>query len=165
VRTHTNSDDLAGRRRYRDSVARTVDRVGAWAALIKVHAAVVPLLEAEVEAKGLSLSWYDVLLVLNAAPDRRLRMSELGGQAVLSRTRVSRVVTELEKAGLVIRYLDQDDRRSSFAEITPEGRSRLRRVVPTYVRGIHRHFAAHLTDDEIETVTRALGRVLEAEAG
>jgi hypothetical protein len=61
-------------------VATRVDRVGAWAALIKVHAAVVPLLQAEVAAKGLPLSWYDILLVLIAAPDRRLRMSELGSR-------------------------------------------------------------------------------------
>jgi DNA-binding MarR family transcriptional regulator len=141
-----------------------VDRVGAWAALIKVYAAVVPLLEAEVAAKGLPLSWYDVLLVLNAAPDRRLRMSELGEQAVLSRTRVSRVVAELEEAGLAIRYSDELDRRSSFAEITANGRSRLRQVAPTYLRGIHRHFAGYLTDDEVRVITRALTRVLEAEA-
>jgi DNA-binding MarR family transcriptional regulator len=146
-------------------MAKKADRVGAWAALIKVHAAVVPQLEAELAAKGLPLSWYDILLVLNAAPDRRLRMSELGEQAVLSRTRVSRVVAELEGAGLAVRYVDDDDRRSSFAEISPDGRSRLRQVAPTYVRGIHRHFAAHLTDDEVRTITGALTRVLDAEVG
>ena len=137
--------------------------MGAWAALIKARAAVVPLLEAEVAAKGLPLSWYDVLLVLNAAPDRRLRMSELGEQAVLSRTRVSRVVAELEEAGLAIRYSDGLDRRSSFAEITANGRRRLRQVAPTYLRGIQRHFAGYLTDDEVRVITRALTRVLEAE--
>ena len=49
----------------------------------------------------LTLAWYDVLLELNSAPDRRLRMSDLGERVVLSRTRVSRVVDELERAGLV----------------------------------------------------------------
>jgi Transcriptional regulators len=61
------------------------------------------------------LSWYDVLLELNAAPDRRLRMSELGQRTVLSRTRVSRVVDELATAGLAERQPDQADGRSSFA--------------------------------------------------
>ena len=44
------------------------DRVGAWAALLRVHAAVVPKLARELAAHGLPLAWYDVLLVLNAAP-------------------------------------------------------------------------------------------------
>jgi DNA-binding MarR family transcriptional regulator len=145
-------------------VTKDVDRIGAWAALIKVHAAVVPLLERELaEAKGLPLAWYDLLLVLNAAPGRRLRMSELGEQAVLSRTRVSRVVTELEAAGLVVRQTDEEDRRSAFAELTVEGRARFRAAAPTYVRGIEKHFAQHLTDDEVRVITRSLTKVLNAQ--
>ena len=101
------------------TVADEVDRVGAWAALLRVHAAVVPKLERRLADTGLPLSWYDVLLVLNAAPGRRLRMTELGAQAVLSRERISRVVTELERAGLVRREPNPDDGRSSFAAVTP----------------------------------------------
>ncbi len=77
--------------------------VTAWAALLRTHAAVVPKLARAVAGAGLQLSWYDVLLVLNAAPDRRLRMSDLGAAAVLSREQISRVVSELERAGLVER--------------------------------------------------------------
>ena len=140
-----------------------VDRVGAWAALLRVHAAVVPKLERRLADTGLPLSWYDVLLVLNAAPDRRLRMTELGAQAVLSRERISRVVTELERAGLVRREPNPDDGRSSFAAVTPEGRDRLRAAAPLYLAGIESHFAGHLSDEEISILTGALGRVLAAE--
>src|SRR5580765_3922507 len=80
-----------------------IDRVGAWSSLLRVHAAVVPKLARALAAEGLPISWYDLLLVLNAAPGRRLRMSELGDQAVLSRERVSRVATELEGAGAIER--------------------------------------------------------------
>ena len=139
-----------------------VDRVGAWAALLRVHAAVVPKLERRLADTGLPLSWYDVLLVLNAAPDRRLRMTELGAQAVLSRERISRVVTELERAGLVRREPNPDDGRSSFAAVTPEGRARLRAAAPLYLAGIESHFAGHLSDEEIRTLTGALGRVVAA---
>ncbi len=90
------------------------------------------------------LSWYDVLLELNSAPDRRLRMTELGARAVLSRERVSRVVDELERAGLVRRERNPDDGRSLLAVITDEGRARLRAAAPTYLAGIERHFGAHL---------------------
>src|SRR5215210_2661172 len=102
-------------------VAGDLDRVGAWAALLRVHAAVVPKLAAELGSHGLPLSWYDVLLGLNSAPGRRLRMTELAGTAVLSRERISRVVGELEGAGLVRRESNPDDKRSSFAVLTTQG--------------------------------------------
>jgi DNA-binding MarR family transcriptional regulator len=140
-----------------------IDRVAAWAAVLRVHAAVLPKLEREVTRAGLALTWYDVLLVLNAAPDRRLTMSELGAQAVVSRERVSRVVQELERAGLVDRSANPDDKRSSFAQISSEGRRRLAAVAPVYLAGIEEHFTGHLSDREIVAVTKALGKVLAAE--
>jgi DNA-binding MarR family transcriptional regulator len=140
-----------------------VDRVAAWAALLRTHAGVVPKLERRVAEHGLPLPWYDVLLVLSSAPGRRLRMSELGARAVLSRERISRVVTELERAGLVAREANPDDGRSWFAAITPAGRSRLRAAAPVYLAGIEEHFGRHLSDAEVRTVTRALGRVVAAE--
>jgi DNA-binding MarR family transcriptional regulator len=140
-----------------------IDPVTAWAGLLRVHAAVVPKLAKELATVGLPISWYDVLLVLNAAPDRRLRMTELGEQAVLSREQISRVVTELERAGLVERTPNPDDKRSSYATITPAGRSRLREAAPTYLAAIERHYTRHLTDSEIRTLVRALGKVLAAE--
>jgi DNA-binding MarR family transcriptional regulator len=60
-----------------------------------------------------------VLLELNAASGRRLRMSELGQRAVLSRTRVSRVVDELAAAGLAER---QPDQAAADADIRPPGK-------------------------------------------
>ena len=141
----------------------SVDGVAAWSALLRVHAAVVPKLARALQDVGLPISWYDVLLVLNAAPDRRLRMTELGSRAVLSREHVSRVVTELERAGLVERQPNPDDRRSFFAAITPMGRERLRAAAPTYLAAIEQHYSHHLTEPEIVTITGALRKVLDAE--
>ena len=137
-------------------------RVAAWAAVLRAHATVVPRLERELAAVGMPLSWYDVLLELNSAPDRRLRMTELGAAAVLSRERVSRVVDELERTGLVRRERNPDDGRSLLAIVTDEGRRRLRAAAPTYLAGIARHFGTHLDDDEARVVGTALGRIAEA---
>lgn len=120
--------------------------VAAWRGLLIAHSRLVPAVEADLRAAGqVSLSWYDVLLELNAAPGRRLRMSELGQRAVVSRTRVSRVVDELTAAGLAERQPDQADGRSSFAALTPAGRNALRRAWPVYREAIRRHFGARLT--------------------
>lgn len=140
-----------------------MDRVAAWASLLRVHAALVPKLERELAGRGLPLSWYDVLLELNSAPGRRLRMSELSARVVLSRERVSRVVDELERSGLVTREANPEDGRSTLAGITKDGRARLRAAAPTYLAGIERHFTRHLDDAEIRVLIAALGRVLEAE--
>jgi DNA-binding MarR family transcriptional regulator len=140
-----------------------VDPISAWAHLLRAHAAVLPKVERALLPTGLPLSWYDVLLVVNAAPGRRLRMTELGQQAVVSRERVSRVVTELERAGLIERQANPDDKRSSFAAITPEGRKRLRATAPTYLKAVEEHFLSQLTAKETQVIAAALGRIVAAE--
>jgi DNA-binding MarR family transcriptional regulator len=140
-----------------------VDRVWPWAALLRVHASVVPQLERALAKERMPLAWYDVLLELNSAPGRRLRMTDLSARVVLSRERVSRVVDELEAAGLVRRERNVEDKRSFLAEITPRGRARLRAAAPVYLAGIEEHYTSHLTEDEILVIGQALARVLEAE--
>ncbi|GIF21752.1 MarR family transcriptional regulator [Paractinoplanes tereljensis] len=133
----------------------------AWAALLRVHAALVPLIDRELQAAcRLPLTWYDVLLELNSAPERRLSMGELGQVAVVSRTRASRVVDQLEAAGLVSRESNPDDRRSAYASITEAGRQRLRDAAPVYLDAIRRHFTSRMTAAESRAVASALGKVL-----
>lgn len=139
------------------------DTTAAWSALLRVHAALLPVLDAELQAAHrLPITWYDVLLELNAAPGRRMTMGELGARAVVSRSRVSRVVDDLVAAGLVAREPNPDDRRSAFAVVTEAGRARLRAAAPTYLAGIERHFTSRMTATEARTVARALGKVLRA---
>ncbi len=135
--------------------------VDAWRGLLVAHSRLVPAVEADLRAAGqVPLSWYDVLLELNAAPDRRLRMSELGQRTVLSRTRVSRVVDELAAAGLAERQPDQADGRSSFAVLTSEGKEALRRAWPVYRQAIHRQLAGRLTTQQCRELAALLGHVI-----
>ena len=141
------------------------DIADTWGALLKVHAALVPRLDRELqEAHGLPLTWYDVLLELSTAPERRLTMGQLGSVAAVSRTRVSRVVDELVRAGMVAREPNPDDGRSAFATLTPSGRAALRKAAPTYVAAVHREFADHLTARESEVLAVALRKVLASGA-
>jgi DNA-binding MarR family transcriptional regulator len=141
------------------------DLASTWGALLKVHASLVPRLDRELqETHGLPLTWYDVLLELNSAPGRRLTMGQLGAVAAVSRTRVSRVVDELVRAGLVAREPNPDDGRSAIAALTPAGRTALRKAAPTYVTAVRREFADHLTAREGEVLAEALRKVLAAGA-
>src|ERR687890_1653967 len=141
------------------------DLADTWGALLKVHAALVPRLDRELqETHGLPLTWYDVLLELNSAPERRLTMGQLGSVAAVSRTRVSRVVDEMTRAGLVTREPNPDDGRSAFAVLTPAGRAALRKAAPTYLAAVRREFADHLTAHEAMVLAAALRKVIAASA-
>ena len=86
--------------------------MAAFDAFVHAYAAVLRQIEEDVEAEGsMSLGWYDVLLTLERAPGRRLRMQDLGNEVVLSRSRVSRIVDELERQGFVKREPCPSDRR------------------------------------------------------
>jgi DNA-binding MarR family transcriptional regulator len=144
------------------AASREDPAVDAWRGLLVAHSRLVPAVEADLRAAGqIALSWYDVLLELNATPERRLRMSELGQRVVLSRTRVSRIMDELAAAGLAERQPDQADGRSSFAVLTTAGRDALRRAWPVYREAIRRHLAAGLTLPQCRELAALLDQVIK----
>lgn len=138
------------------------DRVGVWRAVLLGQHRVVQAIERDLAAaQMIPLSWYDVLLELNAAPDRCLRMQDLAERVVLSRSRVSRVVDELERDGYVERHADPADGRATLAQMTAAGRREFRRTAKLYVEAIEEHFTRHLTDLERLTFTTGLRRVID----
>jgi len=159
------TDDATARLESPRQAAREApeDPVAAWRALLLAQSAVLRAIDADLHQAGhVPLHWYDVLLELNAAPDRRLRIQELASRVVLTRTRVSRLVDRLADAGLVGREPDPDDGRACFAVITKAGREALRAAAPTYLDGIERHFARHLTPDQARAIADGLDQVVAA---
>lgn len=139
-----------------------LDPVAAWRALLMAHSCALRAIERDLEeAETIPLTWYDVLLELRAADDGPLRMQDLGERVVLSRTRVSRVVDELERRKLVRREPDPTDGRAILAVITDEGRAELRRTAPHYLAGIEEHFTRHLTTAQQRAIVEGLSRVID----
>lgn len=135
----------------------------AWRALLLAQNAVLRAIDEDLAAAGaVSLQVYDVLLELDAAPGRRLRLKDLAGRTVLTRSRISKLVDELADAELVERCADPNDRRSSVVAVTAAGRRALRKGSPVYLAGIARHFTAHLDTTEAAVITSALQRVVDA---
>ncbi|MBW3622032.1 MAG: MarR family transcriptional regulator [Armatimonadetes bacterium] len=135
----------------------------AWFLFLRAHARVIDRINKQVtEAGQIPTEWYDVLLSLDKAPDRRLRMSELADAVLLSRSGLTRLVDRLEKAGLLRREACPSDRRGSFAVLTDAGEAALRESWPGYARATVEHFARHLSDEEAETLKRILAKLLSA---
>src|SRR4051812_13715302 len=112
--------------------------LAAWRGMLRAHANLVRCLDGELrEAHELSLHEYEVLLVLDNAPGRRLRMSDLATAVVLSQSGLTRLVDRLVLAGSVERTRCETDRRGLNAELTEAGRARLAEARPTHLAGIH----------------------------
>lgn len=137
--------------------------LAAWRAFLTAHAAVIDQIDRDLAAAGvLPLGWYDVLIELHEAPERRLRLHELAHAVVLSRSGLTRLVDRLEAAGLLCRQPDPTDRRGAFAALTDAGLAALQHTWPAYARGIVAHFARHLSDEEARILGGALERVRAA---
>jgi len=134
--------------------------LGAWRGLLRVHAALVRELDAELDAAhDLPLSSYDVLIYLQAAPDKRLRMAELAESVLLSRSGVTRLVDRLEREGLIVRDTCTSDGRGCYAVLTDEGEELLSRARPTHLAGVRERFVRHFSDDELRQLAQFWERV------
>lgn len=139
------------------------ERIDAWRNLLLAQHRVLQAIEVDLRDAGVvALSWYDVLLELSTGD---LRMQDLGARVVLSRSRVSRLVDDLEAAGLVERRPDPVDGRATLACMTPAGRRAFRQAAPVYLEAIERHFTSHLSTRQREAIARGLGVVVAAHEG
>ncbi|MBB6373599.1 DNA-binding MarR family transcriptional regulator [Pseudonocardia eucalypti] len=146
-------------------MAPTVEsgELSAWRSYLRGHATVTRALEAELIAEhGLSLAAYDVLAQLAEAPGRRLRMTELAGAVLLSRSGVTRLIDRLERLGLVGRCRVREDGRGVAATLTERGLDALRRASRLYVNGVARHFAERLGPAELRQLRRISQTLAEA---
>ena len=111
---------------------------------------------------GLSQVEFEVLLRLARSPGQRLRMTDLSAQTSLSTSGVTRVIDRLERDGLVRRTACPTDRRSSYAEITAGGLSRLSGVLPGHLALIDRWFTGLLTPAQLASMLDGLRTVRDA---
>jgi DNA-binding MarR family transcriptional regulator len=124
------------------------DVLGAWRGLLNAHAHVTRRINRDLADAGLpDLRWYDLLWALRRQPEQRLRVNQLAREVVLSRTAMSRFVDRAERAEMVRREADPDDRRAQQVVLTDAGRDLLRRMWPIYASGIERYVGEALGDE------------------
>jgi DNA-binding MarR family transcriptional regulator len=137
-------------------------RFRAWYATAQMALRSLEVIEREVEtATGVPVAWLEVLAFLERSDDGRRRMSELADQSLLSRGGATRMVTRMEESELVIRESPPEDRRATYAVITPQGLATLERVRPVHRAAVARYFTAAIDDAEAEALRDISLRVLE----
>lgn len=109
-----------------------------------------------VTAHGLSGTEYEVLMHLSEVPDRRMRMSELAAVCAMSLSGMTRIVTRLERDGLVERIRCDTDLRGLNAVLTDSGFARLQAAWPTHLASVRRNMMDHLEGVDLPAVTIAL---------
>jgi DNA-binding MarR family transcriptional regulator len=138
----------------------TPEQLEVWRMFLRVQRRLINRLEEDLQSKHeLPLAWYDVLVRLVEARDRRLRMSELADQVMLSPSGLTRLVDRLVSEGLVRREHAERDGRGFYAVLTETGYERLRAASGTHLRGIRNHVISIYSDAELATLARLLSRL------
>ncbi len=130
-----------------------------WRSYLAATTSLQAGLDAQLQAEaGMPHTYYEMLVRLSEAPDRRLRMSALADAAGSSRSRLSHAVAQLETRGWVRREPCRSDRRGQVAVLTDDGFSALAQAAPGHVEQVRRLLIDRLTTEQV----RALRAICEA---
>jgi DNA-binding MarR family transcriptional regulator len=144
----------------------TPDEELAWRALARAVLVIPKVLDGELlQAQGLGLTEYSVLMNLSEQPGRSMRMSELANAVMISASGLTRVVERLTRQGLAERARAGTDGRGQLAVLTPAGFARLEQAYPTLLAGVREHVMDHLADLDLAAFTHAMAGIAAPEMG
>jgi len=110
---------------------------------------------------GIPLAYYEILVRLSEAPQRRLRMSDLAEASGSSRSRLSHAVARLEDRGWVRREPAPQDGRGTVAVLTEAGMDMLVRTAPGHVTAVREYLFDRLSADQVRELGDICGAVLD----
>lgn len=142
----------------------TEEQQRVWRTYLLGVARLTEELDADLRRSGLDLPEYEILVVLEESPDRRLRMSELADAVHQSRSRLTHTIARMEKTGLVERETCPTDRRGVWAQLTETGYEMLRQTAPSHVKAVRRFFVDAVDPDDYEALGRAFAAVLAVDS-
>jgi DNA-binding MarR family transcriptional regulator len=141
----------------------TEDQVENWILLTALLSKLPSALDAQLqESAGLSFFEYSVLAGLSASPNGTLRMSTLATFANGSLSRLSHVMSRLEKRGFVKRRPCKDDGRATEAVLTAAGRRAITAAAPAHVIEARRLVVDALTSTQFTQLGLIARRILTA---
>jgi DNA-binding MarR family transcriptional regulator len=131
-----------------------------WRALMRIVLSLPRQLDGDlVRAAGITANEYTTLMCLSEAPGRQLRMADLANAAALSASRMTRLVDDLQKRGLVTKRGSVEDGRGNVAKLTPAGITKLSSAWPAHLASVRNLVFDHVDPRMVEKAARALSEV------
>lgn len=129
-----------------------------WRSYLRLQGEISARLNRQLQsASELSLPEFEVLAVLSES-DGRLRVLALARLLKWEKSRLSHLLSRMERRGLVARESCPSDARGSFAVLTPDGRAALDAAAPGHVAEVRALLFDVLTPAQV----KALGRTCDA---
>lgn len=131
-----------------------------WVVLSRAQAAVAAHAEADVARHGLSLAEFGALEALfHKGP---LLVGELQRAVLKSSGGITYVVDRLQDKGLVSRRPCKEDRRATYAEVTPAGRALMERIFPLHAESVAAAVSGLSTEEKRSAIALVKKLGLEA---
>jgi DNA-binding MarR family transcriptional regulator len=111
-------------------------------------------------AHGLSQFEYLVLNHLNLTASRAMPMGRLAIMMASSLSRLSHVVTRLERAGLVVRSRSDADRRVQVVTLTTAGHDTFHAAAPAYFAAVGELFFDRLDRADLADLDRVMTKLI-----
>src|SRR3954462_7398851 len=133
----------------------------AWRGLLQMNSALDAQLNRELQqTSGLSLTDYDVLVLLTEAPDGRRRVFEVAEDLQWEQSRLSHHLARMQRRGLVAREECTTDRRGAFVVLTGAGRDAIEKAAPGHVDTVRQLVFDGLSEEQVALLESFTGRVL-----
>ena len=138
------------------------DEQRAWLRLAGVMMKLSPALDSQLQRDS-DLTHFDYLCLamLSNEKDRTLRMSELAAQTNASLSRLSHVISKLEKRGWVARRPSPESRRVTLVSLTTEGWDVLHTAAPGHVETVRSLVFDGLPAEDVAALERVAGHIVE----
>lgn len=102
--------------------------MAAVTSIMRVHQILLSELDTLLRPFGLTFARYEALVLLSFSRTGALPLRLIGERLMVHPTSVTNTIDRLERAELVVRRPNPQDRRGTLAEITPAGRAAVRRA-------------------------------------
>ena len=138
------------------------DELQAWLALAGVMLKLGPALDSQLQ-RDCDLTHFDYLCLamLSESEDRTLRMSDLAGRTNSTLSRLSHVVSKLERRGYVARRPSPTSRRVTLVTLSDEGWQVLVTAAPSHVETVRSLVFDGLEPEDVAALERVAGHIVE----
>jgi DNA-binding MarR family transcriptional regulator len=132
------------------------EAMSAVTSVMRVHQLMLARVEATLRPLGLTFARFEVLALLSFTRRGSLPMSKVGERLQVHPASVTKAIDRLETDGLVRRVAHPEDRRTTLAEITSEGRKAMKVAAKALNTSVFGDIGLNSTD------TKTLNRILKS---